>query len=44
MKGKKAINSNISYRPPILSLDISYFKGFNFNSLDAISEGFKTKI
>jgi len=44
IKGKQVINSNISYRPPILSLDLSYFKGFNFNSLDAISEGFKTKI
>lgn len=33
-----------SYRPPILSLDIDYFKGFNLNSLDAIFEGFKSKV
>lgn len=35
---------NKSYRPPILSLEVEYFKGFNFNSLDSISEGFKDMI
>lgn len=38
------IFNNKSYRPPILSLDVEYFKGFNFNSLDAISENFKDMI
>lgn len=33
-----------SYRPPILSLEIEYFKGFNLNSLDSIFEDFKTKV
>jgi hypothetical protein len=41
---KKEIFNNRSYRPPILSLDVEYFKGFNFNSLDSISEGFKDMI
>ena len=36
--------NNKSYRPPILSLEVDYFKGFNFNSLDSISEGFKDMI
>lgn len=40
----KEMMNNKSYRPPILSLEVDYFKGFNFNSLDAISEGFKDMI
>jgi len=40
---QKQILTNRSYRPPILSLEIDYFKGFNLNSLDTIFEGFKSK-
>jgi hypothetical protein len=43
-KKRQEIFNNRSYRPPILSLDVEYFKGFNFNSLDSISEGFKDMI
>jgi len=41
---KQEIFNSRSYRPPILSLDDEYFKGFNLNSLDAISQEFKDKI
>lgn len=41
---QKKIMSNRSYRPPILSLEIEYFKGFNLNSLDSIFEDFREKI
>jgi serine/threonine protein kinase len=40
----KEMMNNKSYRPPIISLEVDYFKGFNFNSLDAISERFKDMI
>lgn len=42
-KRQQILNSR-SYRPPILSLEIEYFKGFNLNSLDSIFEGFKSKV
>lgn len=43
-ENKQQIFNSRSYRPPILSLEVEYFKGFNLNSLDAISQEFKDMI
>jgi len=42
-KCNEILNSR-SYRPPILSLEVEYFQGFNLNSLDAVSQEFKKQV